>query len=233
MSVFEYQVTRSSRRKTLSVVIRHAEVKVLVPSFVSDAQINDFVNERAQWIADKLAIQREYVAQKQQYVKRFVEGEAFLLFGEPVQLHVVSAARSWVDVHGTHLVVAVSDKVIGQKRIDTIKRLLSNWYKKQLNQYVTAKMRGYAQLMGVSYQALKVRSYKRRWGSCSSQGVVSFNLLLAMAPKTVIDYVIVHELCHRVHMNHSADFWALVARYYPDYALAKTWLKDHSELLQL
>lgn len=232
-SVFEYQVTRSNRRKTLSVVIRHAKVKVMVPDFVSDAQVNSFVNERHEWIVEKLNLQQQYVAQKQQFEKQYTEGETFLYFGNEIYLHLVSAGRSWVDLHGLQLVVAVSDKVAQSKRNDTIKRLITNWYKKQLTLYVSPKMHEQAMLMGVDFKELKVRSYKRRWGSCTAQGVVSFNLLLAMAPKFVIDYVILHELCHRVHMNHSSDFWALVATYCPDYKLAKVWLKDHSELLQL
>lgn len=232
-SAFEYQVTRSNRRKTLSVVIRHAKVKVMVPAFVSDAQVNTFIDERYDWIVEKLNLQQQYVAQKQQLEKQYVEDEAFLFFGDEVTLHVASASRSWVDLHDKQLVVAVSDKVAQSKRADTIKRLISNWYKKQLTQYVTPKMHEQAMLMGVDFSELKVRSYKRRWGSCTAKGVISFNLLLGMAPKFVIDYVILHELCHRVHMNHSSDFWALVATYCPDFKLAKVWLKDHSELLQL
>ena len=233
MSAFEYQVTRSNRRKTLSVVIRHAKVKVMVSSFVSDAVVNRFIDERADWIVEKLNLQKQYVAHKQQFEKQYVEGETFLLFGDEITLHLASSSHSFVDLHDRQLVVAVSDKVVQSKRADTIKRLINNWYKKQLTQYVSPKMHEQAALMGVDFKELKVRNYKRRWGSCSAQGIVSFNLLLAMAPKSVIDYVVVHELCHRVHMNHSSDFWALVSVYSPDFKLAKAWLKDHSELLQL
>jgi predicted metal-dependent hydrolase len=85
--------------------------------------------------------------------------------------------------------------------------------------------------MGVTYGRITVRSQKTRWGSCSSTGNLNFNCLLMLAPEQVVDYVVVHELCHRLHMNHSADFWKLVAAYLPDYARWRKWLKENGEEL--
>ena len=76
---------------------------------------------------------------------------------------------------------------------------------------------------------IKIRQYKARWGSCNSRKEVSLNYLLMMAPLWVIDYVIIHELCHLVHMNHSSQFWALVKLHCPDYNTAKQWLITHQK----
>ena len=85
----------------------------------------------------------------------------------------------------------------------------------------------FAPLVGVSYGRVTVRPMRSRWGSCSSDGSLSFNCLLSRCPAEVADYVVVHELCHRKEMNHSPRFWAEVARILPDYARQRTWLKEN------
>ena len=81
--------------------------------------------------------------------------------------------------------------------------------------------------IGVRYGRITIRTQRTRWGSCSSAGNLNFNCLLMLCPDDVIDYVVVHELCHRREMNHSPRFWALVASVLPDYRTPRKWLKDH------
>ena len=85
----------------------------------------------------------------------------------------------------------------------------------------------FAPLIGVSYGRITIRSQRSRWGSCSSKGNLNFNCLLILCPEEVRDYVVVHELCHRIEMNHSPKFWAQVERVCPDYRVHRKWLKDH------
>lgn len=86
-------------------------------------------------------------------------------------------------------------------------------------------------LTGGHYEKITIRNQKTRWGSCSQTGTLSFNYRLMMAPPAVIDYVIVHELCHLTHMNHSHDFWNMVGHIMPDYRIHKQWLKEHGHEL--
>jgi predicted metal-dependent hydrolase len=85
--------------------------------------------------------------------------------------------------------------------------------------------------MGISYGRITVRSQHTRWGSCSAKGNLNFNCLLMLVPQEVLDYVVVHELCHRKELNHSARFWAQVERILPDYRIHRKWLKDHGSAL--
>ena len=88
------------------------------------------------------------------------------------------------------------------------------------------KVKYYAEIMGVTYGRITIRNQKTRWGSCSSKGNLNFNCLLMLMPDKVLDYVVVHELCHLKQMNHSKKFWKEVERYMPDYKNYKKWLED-------
>ena len=92
----------------------------------------------------------------------------------------------------------------------------------------------FAKVIGVTYVKITVRNQKTRWGSCSSKGNLNFNCLLMLAPPEVLDYVVVHELCHRKQMNHSKAFWLEVEKVLPDYKEARKWLKeDGSQIITL
>lgn len=84
----------------------------------------------------------------------------------------------------------------------------------------------FARQMGISYGRITIRSQHTRWGSCSAQGNLNFNCLLMLCPQEVQDYVVIHELCHRIHMNHSAAFWNQVEAVCPDYRIHRKWLKE-------
>ena len=93
--------------------------------------------------------------------------------------------------------------------------------------HIPARARYYAEQMGVSYAGITIRKQKTRWGSCSSKGRLNFNCLLMLTPPEIIDYVVVHELCHLKQMNHSKLFWDEVEKVLPDYKSRRKWLKDH------
>lgn len=94
-----------------------------------------------------------------------------------------------------------------------------------------AKAEHYAELLGVTFGRITIRSQHTRWGSCSASGNLSFNCLLMLAPEEVQDYVVVHELCHRKHMDHSPAFWQEVEKILPDYHSRKAWLKENGASL--
>ena len=99
---------------------------------------------------------------------------------------------------------------------------------------IPAKVEYFAKVIGVTYGKITIRNQKTRWGSCSSKGNLNFNCLLMLAPPEVLDYVVVHELCHRKQMNHSKAFWSEVEKVLPDYKEARKWLKEEgSQMITL
>ena len=103
--------------------------------------------------------------------------------------------------------------------------------KKRARRVFLARCAYYAPVVGVRYERVSIRSQRSKWGSCSGKGNLNFNCLLLLAPPEVLDYVVVHELCHRLEMNHSPRFWAEVQRVLPDYASARKWLKQNGGAL--
>ncbi len=106
-----------------------------------------------------------------------------------------------------------------------------NQMRKLAKEIIPVKARLYAEIVGADYKRITIRSQRTRWGSCSSEGNLNFNCLLVRVPEEVMDYVIVHELCHRKEMNHSKNFWALVGNVIPDYKQRRKWLRDHGREL--
>lgn len=99
--------------------------------------------------------------------------------------------------------------------------------KEQARMVLTAKTDEYAKQIGVAYTKIRIGNQKTRWGSCSSRGTISYNWRLIMMPEAIMDYVVVHELCHLKEMNHSVRFWKLVASILPDYQECREWLKKN------
>lgn len=116
---------------------------------------------------------------------------------------------------------------------DAATRALEKRYRDAAKEYIPKRVKYYHELTGGNYNKITIRDQKTRWGSCSSNGTLSFNYRLMLAPPRVLDYVVVHELCHLTHMNHSTDFWNMVASILPNYKEYRKWLKDNGHTLQL
>lgn len=110
-------------------------------------------------------------------------------------------------------------------------KVFDNRYRHAAKDHFTKRVSHYLPQTGGSYTKITIRDQKTRWGSRSSSGTLSFNYRLMYAPPAVLDYVVVHELCHITHMNHSKEFWNMVAVILPDYKERRNWLKDHGKEL--
>ncbi len=115
------------------------------------------------------------------------------------------------------------------RRLETLEKRYRNAARQQFESRVSY----YHRITGGNYTSVTVRDQKTRWGSCSSRGTLSFNYRLIFAPPVILDYVVVHELCHLTHMNHSKDFWDMVASVMPEYKVCRKWLRDHGQELTL
>lgn len=137
--------------------------------------------------------------------------------------------KAWIEAHRAKMI-----KKQEQEKANPIPSLTDAQLrdlKKRAAVAIPEQVVHFAPLVGVTYGRISIRSQKTRWGSCSAKGNLNFNCLLLLAPPEVLDYVVVHELCHRKYMNHSPRFWAEVARVMPDYKIRKKWLRDNGNRL--
>lgn len=130
------------------------------------------------------------------------------------------------EVMGKILMWIPYDADYEQRRI-----LLEKWYRRQAEQLLNEKAAFYADCLGVSYADIRIKDQRSRWGSCSSKKNLNFNWRIIMAPEPVCDYVVIHEICHLLHMDHSREFWKEVEGLCPEYGQHKSWLKEKGGLL--
>lgn len=169
--------------------------------------------------------------------KQFVSGEKFLFLGEEYTLEVrISEARAGiVGISEDKLVVFVKEDENCQpdSQKEAVSMALNAWYEKQAHIWIPRRVRHYASVVDEKYARIFIKNQKSRWGSCSSARNLNFNWRLIMAPIEVLDYVVVHELCHLKQMNHSEAFWAEVEKVLPDYEERKKWLDENGKWLRL
>ncbi len=262
--MIKYQLVISSRRKTLSLQVKHGQVLVRAPYGINKQFIDDVVNKKSAWLKRKIAEQQLKSAS---VGIDFTQNATLLIFGKKVTLNITTAvlADVYLDVQAKesikesikesvvenaeekndlsnatagnnmlNIVIANSrfKKLISHELLAAqVKKQLEQWLKEQAETYFDLNLDKYIQQLSLYPSAIKIRQYRARWGSCNSKGELSFNYLLMMAPTWVIDYVIVHELCHLKYLNHSKAFWQLVEQNYPNYLLAKSWFKAHQSQL--
>ena len=135
----------------------------------------------------------------------------------------VDEKSDWVEKH----LQKVQERVTERQQIDKLTDEELHKLADLAKQVLPVKAAHFAKLMNVSYGRITIRNQKTRWGSCSAKGNLNFNCLLMLTPPEIVDYVVVHELCHRKEMNHSSKFWAEVERVLPDYKVRRKWLKEN------
>jgi len=222
----EYSIIRRPRRKTVSIVIRSDNrIEVLAPEHLSAKRIAGFVQDKSGWIHKKLHFNREV---RTTFVpKIFMQGESFHLLGKPYTLQLQQGKRA-IQLCGSELLVSHPCPDPGSTG-----RQITHWYRQQAETHFQQRCKVFAEKIGKQPLSVGIKSYKSRWGSCHHDGRIYFNWRLIMAPDWIIDYVVVHELCHLHHPNHSREFWALVQSFFPACREAKSWLKINGLTLSL
>lgn len=205
------------------IITKDARLVVRAPLRLPLKDIERFVEDKQNWIANK----KRLVLSRLEHAKNFAaqEGGQFLYLGISLTLVMRDKVKS-IMLERDNLIFPLS------KREDAI-ALIKKWYKKQARLILERRLAEISQITGIPYQACRITSARRRWGSCNSRNNIQLTWRLVMASQKAIDYVIVHELCHVVHKNHSRDFWNKVREILPDFNTQRKWLKDNAYLLDV
>lgn len=219
-----YRIRESRRRRTLSLELRaDGSVHVAVPRGLRLAEVRRFVESRRAWIESKRAL----LAQAAPRRLPLESGTRLPYLGSELTLIVEQrpTARALCRREQGALVVRAA-------HAPSTQRALEAWYRRQALAHAGERVAHFARLVGRAPRRLTIRAQRTRWGSCSARGSISLNWRLMQATPAILDYVIVHELCHLLVPNHSARFWAEVGRVLPDYPERRAALRDFARTLR-
>jgi predicted metal-dependent hydrolase len=204
-----------ARRLILRLARDRSSVVVTLPPRIGRTEALDFARKSTKWIAQRLAAEPAGRPLT-------ISGE-ILIRGDMRRIEHAGTRRGTVVMTESSVIVA-GDPAHVQRR-------LLDWLKAEAKRDLVQASEFYAERMGVKFHRLSVRDQKSRWGSCSSDGTLSYSWRLILAPSFVLDYVAAHEVAHLKHMNHGRNFWRLVLTHCPNAGRAKTWLKQHGSEL--
>ena len=217
---FEYTV-KQSRRKTLALNIKpDCSIEVRAPLTLSQKAIEKFVASHSDWIQKNIEKTREINKMKQSF--RLDYGTEACFFGKRVAVIQSDIKKAKLTENGILMPSGLDSEQIREKLIKL--------YKETARKYIDSRIPFFSQHVGVNPSKTTISSAKTNWGSCTADRV-HFSWHLVMAPAEVIDYVIIHELVHIIHHNHSENFWSKVAQHCPNYKELRFKLKEYSEIL--
>jgi predicted metal-dependent hydrolase len=224
-----YKIERSDRRRTVGICISlNGEVVVRSPRFLNKDKIQEIVRKRARWIIEKQEFIKTHNPLGSE--KEFVSGESFPYLGRNYRLEVIKPAprEEGCRLKRGRFFVGVNGDLSSEEIKRAVKKTLIDWYIQRAKETIPERLKVYARQVGEWPVKVEIKGYKGRWGSCSRNGLIRFNWKIIMAPVALVDYVIVHELCHLIHQPHSARFWQKVQTIIPDYAMRRMKLKEYS-----
>lgn len=207
-----------SKRKSLAIKIHNdAKVYILVPNFVERGEIAEFIRNHQDWIDKTLHNVKSSIA----LIK--LEEDEILFLGEKIKLIPNPQI-------GKKIITNIEKKTI-QGDVEKLKNklFLVDYYKHISKKFIIGKAFEMASKNNFKISRVFIRDQRTKWGTCSGKGNLSFNLRLICCPEFIINYLIIHELCHTIEMNHSKNFWKTVEKYCPEYRTAEKWLKKYEK----
>jgi predicted metal-dependent hydrolase len=216
-----YQIVRS-RRATADIVIeRDGRVLVRAPESIPDERIEDIVEAKRYWIYKNLAEWRDLNATR--VLREYRNGEGFLYLGRSYRLLLVADQEEPLLLKNGRF--CLRRDLVDTGAIEAAKAAFRDYYIARGSERIKQRVNYYAPKVGVTPRDVNVRELSNRWASCSPSGNLAFHWKCMMAPQTIIDYIVVHELCHFHHLDHTDAFWNEVDKVLPNYGERKEWLR--------
>ena len=212
-----------SKRKTLALyVVGSGAVEVRAPLHLPDSEIQKFVDNHRDWINKR----QTELGSTRDNPKSFTDGSLYYFLGKTYPLVLKPLSHPPLSFDGMSFILSKTHQ-------GKAKDLFMSWYKREATNMIKERVEVLSKQHNLKFKGVKITNAKSRWGSCNGKNNLSFSLRLLLAPTSEIDYVIIHELTHTVHHNHSKNFWNEVSKYCPNYKNERNWLKQHGHLLTL
>jgi len=232
-------IERKPYRRSISIYLKPDQpIRVVAPVSATLVMIDDFLLAKEKWIEKHL---QKFAARSAEHKEKFpdkklLQSERFPFLGKNLELKFekTSLKSSFFTRSEAHLHLHLPEGLweeISEEDLEQFWPGLMNFYKREAENLISERIQIWSEQMNLRPNTVRFRNQKSRWGSCSSRGSISINWRLIGAPLEVIDYILVHELSHLKHMNHSKDFWQLVEEHYPHYQESEKWLDDNNAAL--
>ncbi|MGR0189069.1 M48 family metallopeptidase [Azospirillum aestuarii] len=228
-----YVLRRSDAATRARITVTPDSVEVVVPTAATEDEIADVLHRRRAWLYEQTRHMAERMA-RSNAVRRFVSGAKIPYRGRLMRLRVEPCDDTLVSVaYRNGFLVGCPRSVALASHDDLIESALRLWLRKRLRQDVADLVRRHGEPNGLKPRDVRVKDQKHVWGSCGIDRVVNLNWQLVFAPRTVLEYAVVHELCHLRHRTHDRAFWGLVGTILPDWEARKAWLDQNEYFLTL
>lgn len=219
---YPYQIVTSNRAKYIRIKLsRQGNLRVTLPSYTKIKHAHDFVSSKRLWIEKNLVnITEEPIQSLPEKLDLLLLDEVWTIDYKQISSHSLSLKESKdfsLSLNGD--TKQINDSIL-------VVKLLNQWCRRKAKNIFNQMLQEQAEIHGFHYQRLSIRSQKTRWGSCSHQKNINLNCKLLFMPEEVVKYVMIHELCHTIEMNHSSRFWALVEECDPVYKSHRKQLKS-------
>ncbi len=223
-----YTIKVSNRARQVSLrVTRETGLVVTVPAGYDIRRLPAILSQKVDWIQDAL----EKVSKLPLPIKKDLPEKLHMpAFGQSWRIVLVPVAINRTSIKEGSAVLEIRGRVEDHQAVI---RVLKTWLKKKAQAYLPAWLDRVSRQTGLSYQGLAIRDQRTRWGSCTAAGNINLNMKLLLLPPDLVEYVIIHELCHTRIMSHSLKFWQLVGSYYPEWRSARKKLRDISRQLPI
>lgn len=230
---FEYEVVKKEVKNIGIRITPDGIVRVTSPTFIEDSYVHEVVYKRADWILLKLKLIGEM--NKSVLNRKYSRGDSIVYLGMEYKLNVIEEVEGEcrIRLKGEEFEVHVKPEWDEEEREKSIRAGLVEWYKHEAFKQFKDRTRFYSEILKLYPDNIRVKEQKSVWGSCSSKNNINFNWKLIMAPQAVLDYIVVHEICHLKHRDHSKNFWGLVEQTMPDYRSRRKWLKENGRNLRV
>jgi predicted metal-dependent hydrolase len=214
-----------SKRKTIALVVTpDAQLIVRAPNETSMEYIDWLIEKKKLWIKQKIAHVKKLNETHQK--KQYLDGEGFLYLGKWLRLRIKKEQEQPLVYDGEYLFIVESN-------LPNADYLITNWYKEMSRRVLTERVDWFVKCYGFNYTRITITDAQKRWGSCGHNNTLNFSWRLVIAPMEVIDYVVIHELCHTTEKNHSDNFWVKVKTILPNYKNSIKWLEQNQRVMDI
>ena len=224
----EMLIEYTNRKRTISLQVKDNKLIIKAPRTVSRKNLDEVIQNKQKWIKRRAIL--DFEEQKLRN-RKFIDNEKFYFRGNEYRLSLILGSKEEVSIVDGLLLVTCKD--YRSMHDKNVKSLIEDFYVNESVKILNTRTNEFAKKMKVQPTGITIKDYVSKWGSCTSKNKISFNWRIIMAPDCIINYLIIHELCHIIEHNHSKNFWNYVGTYCEDFQKKRKWLRENGHMLVL